>query len=380
MFTIENESRSQYTFMGLFSGAGGLDLGFEKAGFNHVSSMDILNCAVSTLKRNRPNWNVLEADIREYNPTEKNVDVLLAGFPCQGFSLGGHRDVNDSRNNLYKEVIRITKTISPRVVVMENVLNLRTMIHPVTNKPFCNQIADEMEAIGYKTIFQTFKVSQYGVPQTRRRFIFIAFREDLFRFYRFPDPEKDTPIRPFLFNLGQDLTIELPNHNPSWGFSSTVHKETNEPYTPGEIAIPVRFSRTASEGTPIRNFDQPFPAVDTATLWGWAVGNVQASRVEKNRLEKDAMFVRNRTSNAKLWRIQASQLRQFTHREYARLQTFPDDWVFCGDNHRDIHLQIGNAVPVEFAKRIAKSVRTALEMQDGIIHARENDCQMSLFD
>ena len=134
--------------MGLFSGAGGLDLGFEKAGFNHVSSMDILNCAVSTLKRNRPNWNVLEADIREYNPTEKNVDVLLAGFPCQGFSLGGHRDVNDSRNNLYKEVIRITKTISPRVVVMENVLNLRTMIHPVTNKPFCFLIADDMEAIG----------------------------------------------------------------------------------------------------------------------------------------------------------------------------------------------------------------------------------------
>ena len=92
------------------------------------------------------------------------------------------------------------------------------------------------------------------------------------------------------------------------------------------------------------------------------------------------MFVRNKDSNAKLWRIQASQLRQFTHREYARLQTFPDDWVFCGDNHRDIHLQIGNAVPVEFAKRIATSVRTALEMQDGSIPACENDRQLSLFD
>lgn len=380
MFTIGNESRSPYTFLGLFSGAGGLDLGFEKAGFNHISSIDILPCAVSTLKHNRPNWNVLEGDVREYVPTEKDVDVLLAGFPCQGFSLGGHRDVNDSRNTLYREVIRITKAISPRVVVMENVLNLRTMIHPVTQKPFCNQIADEMEAIGYKTVFQSFRVSQYGVPQTRRRFIFIACREDLLRFYKFPEPGKETPIRPFLYELGQNLSIDLPNHNPIWGFSSTVHKQTNEPYTSDEIAIPVRFSRTASEGTPIRSFDQPFPAVDTATLWGWAIGNVQASRIEKNRFEKDAMFVRNKDSNAKLWRIQASQLRQFTHREYARLQTFPDDWIFCGDNHRDIHLQIGNAVPVEFAKRIATSVRMALEMQDGIIPVCENDRQLSLFD
>lgn len=380
MFTIESESRSSYTFLGLFSGAGGLDLGFEKAGFNHISSMDILPCAVSTLKHNRPNWKVIEGDVREYTPSEKNVDVLLAGFPCQGFSLGGHRDVNDSRNTLYREVIRITKSIKPRVVVMENVLNLRTMIHPVTHKPFCDQIADEMEEIGYKTIFQSFRVSQYGVPQTRRRFIFIACREDLLRYYKFPEPEMDTPIRPFLFDLGQDLSIELPNHNPSWGFSSVVHKETNEPYAPGEIAIPVRFSRTASDGTPIRNFDQPFPAVDTATLWGWAVGNVQANRIEKDRFEKNAMFVRNKASSAKLWRIQASHLRQFTHREYARLQTFPDDWFFCGENHRDIHLQIGNAVPVEFAKRIATSVRMALEMQDGIIPAHESERQLSLFD
>lgn len=366
MFSIAEDSKTNYTYLGLFSGAGGLDLGFEKAGFIHTQSSDILHCAVQTLRHNRPKWDVLEQDVREYTPDFKNgLDVLLAGFPCQGFSLGGNRNVNDERNSLYREVIRIAQIMKPRVVVMENVLNLRTMIHPISGKPFCNQIAEEMEAIGYTTKFESFRVSQFGVPQTRRRFIFVTYRNTTLDHFRFPIPHKDTAIRDFLYDLGQDTTIILPNHNPQWGFDSKVHIETDEPYNEEEVAIPVRFSRTASEGTPIRTFDEPFPAIDTATLWGWAVGNVVANRICKDRAEANAQFVRNPQSNAKLWRISASKLRQFTHREYARLQTFPDDWEFVGNNHRDIHLQIGNAVPVVFAKKIATSVREALEVLDG---------------
>ena len=176
MFNIDNDINSPYTFLGLFSGAGGLDLGFEKAGFIHTESSDILDCAVNTLKANRPNWNVLKCDVREYNPSFKDgLDVLLAGFPCQGFSLGGNRDVNDSRNYLYKEVIRIAQLLRPRVVVMENVLNLRTMKSPESGKNFAEHIASEMASIGYKTKYQFFRVSRFGVPQTRRRFIFIFF-------------------------------------------------------------------------------------------------------------------------------------------------------------------------------------------------------------
>ncbi len=130
-----------------------------------------------------------------------------------------------------------------------------------------------------------------------------------------------------------------------------------------ERAIPVRLSRTASEGTPIRDFESPFPAIDTATVWGWAIGNVTAERIDKDR--DNAMYVRNPDSTAKLWRIKASKLRSFTAREYARIQTFPDDWVFYGNNKRELQLQIGNAVPVRFAKRIALKVREALEVMDG---------------
>jgi DNA (cytosine-5)-methyltransferase 1 len=365
MFNIRSENKTDYTYLGLFAGAGGLDLGFELAGFQHTESNEILEYAVETLRMNRPDWEVVHQDVREYTPSfKKGLDVLLAGFPCQGFSLGGNRDETDERNTLYREVIRIAKYMQPRVIVMENVLNLRTMVHPETDKPFAQQISDELSAIGYTTKFDFFRVSQYGVPQTRRRFIFVAYKHDTLQHFKFPKANtKETGIKEFLYELGQDLSINLPNHDPEWGFKSYAHTETGITFDKSEIAIPVRFSRTASEGNPVRDFESPFPAVDTATVWGWAKGNVVAERIIKDR--EGAMFVRNPESEAKLWRIKASKLRPFTAREYARLQTFPDDWIFYGKNKRELQLQIGNAVPVIFAKKIALKVREALEFLDG---------------
>lgn len=379
MFDIRQEESNGYTFLGLFSGAGGLDLGFSKAGFEHTESSDILPYAVETMRHNRPGWEVLCEDVCDYTPGFRHgLDVLLAGFPCQGFSLGGNRDASDERNQLYKQVVRIAALMQPRVVVMENVLNLRTMLHPVTGKPFAQQIAEEMAQIGYSTRFQFFRVSGYGVPQTRRRFIFIAYRGDSLSHYAFPLPRRQTTIRNFIYDLGQDISISLPNHDPQWGFDSYVHTETHEPFGDEEV-IPVRFSRTASEGTPIRTFDEPFPAVDTATVWGWAQGHVTATRIEKNRVRDDALFVRNPRSQARLWRISASRLRPFTAREYARLQTFPDSWEFCGRNKREVQLQIGNAVPVVFAKHIAMSVAEALEVLDGKRVRQSETVEMALF-
>lgn len=364
MLMYKQEDKTDYTFLGLFTGAGGLDLGFELEGFLHTESNEILSYAVDTIKHNRPNWDVFHGDVREYTPSFKNgLDVLLAGFPCQGFSLGGNRKENDKRNTLYREVIRIARLMNPRIIVMENVLNLRTMKHPETGKPFAQQISDELFSIGYTTKFDFFRVSEHGAPQTRRRFIFIAYKGDTLKHFRFPKPEKEATIKDYLYDLGQDINIELPNHNPKWGFKSYAHTETGEPYEKNEDAVPVRFSRTASDGNPIRDFNSPFPAIDTATVWGWAKGNVKAIRVEKDR--NNDKFIRNPKSKAKLWRISASKLRAFTAREYARLQTFPDDWEFQGQSKRELQLQIGNAVPVAFAKRIAFEVKIALEVLDG---------------
>lgn len=356
---------NNYNYIGLFSGAGGLDLGFENSGFNHIESNEILPYASSTLRKNRPDWDVIEGDVRGYNPSYRgDVDVLLAGFPCQGFSLGGNRDPDDDRNSLYRQVIRIAKANLPRVIVLENVLNLRTMKHPETGKPFAQQITEELAQIGYDTTFNFFKVCYHGVPQTRRRFIFVAFLGSTPDYFSMPQVEELTSIKDFIYELGQDDSIKLPNHNPKWGFKSYAHEETKESHSDKE-AVPVRFSRTASVGYPIRKWNEPFPAVDTATVWGWAKGNVKAFQIEKDR--ENAMYVRSRKSNAPLWRIHASELRSFTAREYARLQTFPDTWEFIGKNKRELQLQIGNAVPVKFAERIANCVKNALLMQDGII-------------
>jgi len=352
-----------YSFLSLFTGAGGLDLGFETQGFRLLEAVEINPWCVKTLKQNRPQWKVSPRDIHQYEPNvSESPDVLLAGFPCQGFSLGGKRDESDGRNLLYQQVLRIANITRPKVVVMENVLNLGRMKFPGTNQPFAAKIATELEQLGYTVIYDIFKVCYYGTPQTRRRFVFIAFQDKPPLGYHLPPPSSSTVIKPFIYQLGQDTSISLFNHNPMWGFHSRVHVETGEPFSESEEAVPVRLSRTASDGCPIRSFNSPFPAVDTATVWGWAQGNVRAQRVVKDRSKEK--FVRNPNSQVKLWRIAASRLRSFTHREYARLQTFPDDWVFCGASKRDIQLQIGNAVPVSFAECLARNVRLALEAME----------------
>lgn len=363
ILTAQGERKPGYSVLSLFTGAGGLDLGFEAEGFEHVQGIDIDPWSVATVAANRPEWLVTEGDVRDYYPNPAmHPDVLLAGFPCQGFSLGGNRNHDDERNLLYKEVIRVAAATKPRVVVVENVLNLRTMRAPTTNRPFAEQISSEMAEIGYSVVSGVFKVCHYGVPQTRRRFVFVAFRGETPLHYHLPPPGPVTTIREFLYDFGQGKVPALPNHDPQWGFKSAVHVETGRPFDLDEDAVPVRLSRTASDGFPIRTFDEPFPAVDTATIWGWAQGHVKAARYEKDRA--NGVHIRNPDATITLWRISASRLRAFTHREYARLQTFPDDWVFIGRNKRDVHLQVGNAVPVNFARRIAKNIRRSLEALD----------------
>lgn len=371
-------NRENYNVLSLFSGAGGLDLGFEKNGFHHLECVEIDNHCVNTLRKNRPEWNVTHTDITTYRPEFKDIDVLIGGPPCQGFSLGGNRDPNDPRNKLFLEMIRIAKITNPRVVVIENVLNLRTMKAPWSGKNFVEEISEQFEKLGYSVFCDVFRVCYFGVPQTRRRFIFIAIKGEVPENYQLPVPDiNPTTIRDVLFEIGQNDSLKLNNHNPEWGFKSRVHTNLENKTTKKDVAVPIRISRTGSDGHPIRSFDEPFPAVDTATVWGWAKGHLHAERVVKDRsVEK---HVRNPNATTKLWRITADQMRTFTHREYARLQTFPDNWVFTGNNKRDHQKQIGNAVPVNFAARISENVKNILVCQDsGTSFEPEGDFQLTM--
>lgn len=235
------------------------------------------------------------------------------------------------------------------------------MREPISGKPFVELITAQFESLGYNVRHTIFRVSGYGVPQTRRRFIFIASRDPFPKSFHWPAPEPETLASAFLGDMAVNPFIPLANHNPQWGFKSKVHEETGEAFDASEPAVPCRFSRTGSDGHPIRSLDSPFPAVDTATVWGWAQGNVEAKRKEKDRV--NGQFIRNPDIDLKLWRIRASRLRSFTDREYARLQTFPDSWVFHGGNKRHIHQQIGNAVPVQFSFRIARFIAELAKAQ-----------------
>ena len=351
----------KYKVLSLFSGAGGFDLGFEAQGFQNIECAEIDEHCVATIKQNRPDWRIYHGDIRDYLPPHEQVDVLIGGPPCQGFSLGGNRDEHDPRNSLFLEMVRIAEQVQPLVVVIENVLNLRTMIAPWSGKNFADEIASQFKSIGYSVTHDVFKVCYFGVPQTRRRFVFVAVKGSVPEGYELPIPDiNPATIRNALFELGSNDQLDLPNHSPHWGFKSRVHTSLCKDLSGTSYqSVPFRISRTGSDGHPIRSFDKPFPAVDTATVWGWARGSVHAERLEKDRaIEK---HIRNPEATIKLWRIVADQMRTFTHREYARLQTFPDDWVFIGRNKRDIHKQIGNAVPVIFAERIACNVRMLLD-------------------
>lgn len=380
MAIIPYIGKNNYSVLSLCCGSGGLDLGFEYEHFNLLEAIDINPWCIETLKLNRPHWKTTLGDIKQYTPNvTEHPDVLIAGVPCQGFSLGGNRQPDDERNELYKEVIRIAKTVKPRVILIENVLNLRTMIVPGTKHSFAKQIALEIESLGYDVFFDVFKMCNFDVPQTRRRFVFVGFLGKAPSGYRLPTPRGMTSIRDFLYDLAQNDKVELPNHDPKWGSSSKVHIETGLDFDPTEEVVPIRISRTASDGYPVRSFDDPFPAVDTATVWGWAQGNVTAKRYEKDRT-KDR-FIRNPEANVTLWRISASRMRTFTHREYARLQTFPDNWEFVGNNKRDVHLQIGNAVPVKFAEHLARNIKSALQALDNGTNfegEQEEQCQIIL--
>ena len=356
------------TALSMFSGAGGLDIGFEMAGFSTVAAMDFDPFSIDTLRKNRPSWSPTEADAREWKPDHlkaaDGLDVLIAGPPCQGFSLGGNRRATDDRNDLFAEVCRVAAHLQPRVVVIENVLNLRTMVHPKTGRPFLEEIARSLTASGYGSVdWGVFKMDGFKVPQTRRRFVFVAFREGAPLGWQLPQPAGQEVIRPWLWDLAHD-EADLSNHDPAWDFASSVHTSRGLPETNGSPVQVVRFSRTASDGNPLRSWDAPFPAVDTATVWGFARGETSAKRVRKDRSDANAKYIRNPKAKVPLWRIEADNLRSLTHREYARLQTFPDDWEVVRNNKRDVHKQIGNAVPVNFAKILGENIRRAIEAQD----------------
>lgn len=325
------DDRNGLNFVDLFSGAGGLSCGLVMAGYTPVGSVEIMDQAVATYKYNFVDKkgfkeNVESRDIREksvkndlYKSLENtNVDVIVGGFPCQGFSMAGNRIVTDKRNTLYLDMLEIVNHIKPKVVVMENVPGLRSMLGGKVEE----KIINDFEKIGYKINVTVLNAADYYTPQTRRRVIFIGNRIGADNYHPKPilSPNEYITTKSAIQDLMKRKDDPLFNH------VATKHTKEMENKL---LAVP--------EGESLyKNYSDS---------WKKCPWNKPSCTVKENHGGVNI--------HPKLPRV-------LTAREMARLQSFPDDFIFQGSKKWQL-TQIGNAVPCFLGKAIGLAVEKMIE-------------------
>lgn len=326
------KDRTGLNFIDLFSGAGGLSCGLVMAGFNPIASVEIMPQAVETYKRNFICYkkllkNVETNDIRKSDVKEKlyesvkgkKIDLIVGGFPCQGFSMAGYRVVDDPRNSLYKEMKEIVNHLKPDFVVMENVVGLRSMFNGKVEE----KIINDYKEIGYDVKIAVLNSADYYTPQIRRRVIFIGNR--LNKVNRFPKPilaEKDYKtvcdgISRFMY-LDEKREI---NHIFMKSTPKTIER-----------------IKCLPEGQSLyKNYTE---------AWRKVYWDKPSCTVKENHGAVNIHPILNR---------------MMTPRELAALQSFPDDFIFEGSKKWQL-VQIGNAVPCYLGKAIGLAIRKSIDL------------------
>lgn len=306
----------QYTIASLFSGAGGLDLGFENAGFQTIWANDIDEDALKT-HAEWSNSELVHGDIEKLNLNKiPETDLILGGFPCQGFSLAGPRKIDDSRNKMYRNFVDLVRLKKPSVLVAENVKGLLTMGE---GKIF-EAIIEDFSESGYDIFYKLVNSKKFGVPQARERVIIVGFRRDL-------------EIENFEIPEGNGETITIGDAIGDW----------EEPKD-DEVIQDSYSSRFMSRNRK-RNWDEfsyTIPAQAKQVP-------LHPSSPDMEKLGKDE------------WKFgDDGKTRRFSWKEAAAIQTFPKDLYFHGDL-RSKYKQIGNAVPVKLAETVANEIKKTLE-------------------
>lgn len=326
----------------LFAGAGGLALGLEKAGFNTIGLIEIDSSAAETLKKNRPEWNVINRDISEiscldlekyFDIKKGELDLLSGGAPCQSFSYAGKRlGLEDARGTLFYHYAVFLHKLQPKMFLFENVRGLLTHNNGNTYKT----ITDIFSAEGYDIYKSVLNAWDYGTPQKRERLITVGTRKDLTDKinFTFPKPHKYKPVL-------RDILLDCP---PSCGTRYSKRKE--------EI-----FSLVPPGGY-WRDIPEDIAREYMKSCWNMEGGRTGILR--RLSLDEPSLTVLTSPSQKQTDRCHPVEPRPFTVRENARCQTFPDDWEFCGSVGQQ-YKQVGNAVPVNLSYEIAKSIREGLE-------------------
>ncbi len=330
------EPHNNYSVLELFAGAGGLAVGMEKAGLKCIALNEIDKWACQTLRKNRPYWKVLEGDIKSFDFAEyKNkVDVVTGGFPCQAFSYAGKKlGLADARGTLFYEFARVVKQVNPPICIGENVRGLLSHENGKTLQGMIS-ILDE---IGYNVVpVQVLKAINYKVPQKRERLIVVGIRKDIDLKYEYPKPHKK------IYNLKDALKKgELYNCN--------VPKSIGTKYPESKKAV--------LDLIPQKGYwrDLPKGILEKYMAGSMHLGGGKTGIARRIGWDEPCLTLTCSPAQKQTERCHPEETRPFTVREYARIQTFPDDWKFEGSMAQQ-YKQIGNAVPVNLGCEVGYSI------------------------
>lgn len=335
---LKTKPKSAYTCIELFAGAGGLALGMEQAGLKHIMLNEQDKYACATLKRNRPLWNVIENDIHkiDFKKYANSVDLLTGGFPCQAFSHAGNRcGFEDARGTLFFELARAIRDAKPKVVLCENV---RGLLSHDSGRTF-NVIKHVINELGYNLVEpRVLQAVKYKVPQKRERVILIAVKKEYYgkAQFRWPKPYYRIMNLRDAFYPGELYSTEVPS---SKGVAYSENK------------------RKILELVPMGGYWKDLPIDIQKSYMGksYYSGGGKTGMAKRLSLDEPALTLTCAPAQKETERCHPTETRPLTIREYARIQTFPDDWEFVG-NISAQYKQIGNAVPVNLAYALGRSI------------------------
>lgn len=327
-----------YTVLELFAGAGGMALGLEKAGLKSVLLNEIDPHACKTLRKNRPEWNVVEGDVSkvDFTPYRNTVDLLAGGFPCQAFSYAGKKlGFEDTRGTLFFEFARAVKEINPKVLLAENVRGLLNHDDGRTLKTIKNIITD----LGY-TLFEprVLKAMFYKVPQKRERLIIVAVRNDL----------ADGIDYEWLSSYKKVLTLKDALKKGEL-YDSDVPESEGQKYSQRKAEI----LSMVPPGGYWR--DLPEDIQREYMLKSFYLGGGKTGMARRLSWNEPSLTLTCAPAQKQTERCHPEETRPLTVREYARIQTFPDNWIFEGSMSAK-YKQIGNAVPVNLSFAVGRSI------------------------
>ena len=345
----------------LFCGAGGLSYGFQQEGFDVLLGIDNNAKALESFLYNHSDSNVINEDIDKIDPDgikevikTNNIDVIVGGPPCQGMSLSGPRKLDDPRNILYLSFINIVKIYLPKVVVIENVPGIVSLY----NGNILKEIVSRFEKLGYRLKYKLLIASEYGVPQHRKRVIFVGFRNKEFKFPNSTHSDQNKLINHNKkFVTCKEAISDLPLLEDSLGTNEQVYPMYPQNEYQYYMRKDSKFIYNHIAANHLQRVKDIIKLVPPGKNYKALPSHLQSTRnfnVAWTRFPENEPAPTIDTGHRHHFHYEANRVP--TVRECARLQSFPDKFIFFG-NKTEQFRQVGNAVPPILAKKIAQAIK-----------------------